>query len=519
MRGPGRALRPRVRRPARHPLLRRRPGLAHLLRPRPDRPATAARRLPGAVPADRRRQRRDAPAHRDARPDRRRRPGPRHRRPRPGHRRDLAPTSPTPWCWPPAATATSSTCRPTPRAATPPRSGGRTGAARYFANPCFTQIHPTCIPRSGDHQSKLTLMSESLRNDGRIWVPEGARRHRGPPTRSPRTSATTTWSASTRPSATWCRATSPPAPRRTSATRAAASAPAARASTSTSPTPSRRLGRAAVEEKYGNLFEMYERITGENPYEVPMRIYPAVHYTMGGLWVDYDLQTTVPGLFAIGEANFSDHGANRLGASRADAGPGRRLLRAAGHHRRLPGPRARHDAVDADAPRGRRGRRPRPRTGIDAAARRSTATAPSTPSTASSATLHVGVLRHGPHRGRACARRWTASRSCARSSGAASRCPAPASELNQSLEKANRVADFLELAELMCLDALHRERVLRRPLPRGVARPPTARPPRDDERLRATSRPGSSPAPAQPPVLHKEDLDFEYVHPTQRSYA
>ena len=184
-----------------------------------------------------------------------------------------------------------------------------------FANPCYTQIHPTCIPVTGDHQSKLTLMSESLRNDGRVWVPKerGDDRHAG---RHPRGRARLLPGAHLpgvrQPGAARHRLA---APRRTSATRAAASAPAGWASTWTSPTRSSALGRDAVEAKYGNLFEMYERITGEDPYEVPMRIYPAVHYTMGGLWVDYDLQSTIPGLFVIGEANFSDHGANRLGAS------------------------------------------------------------------------------------------------------------------------------------------------------------------------------------------------------------
>ena len=184
----------------------------------------------------------------------------------------------------------------------------------YFANPCFTQIHPTCIPASDEFQSKLTLMSESLRNDGRIWVPK-TRTTPGRPTRSPRPNATTTWSASIRRSAT-----SPPA--------MCASRAAMRmidANRGVGPLKNgvyldfadaiARLGKDVIEARYGNLFEMYQRITDENPYQVPMRIYPAPHYTMGGLWVDYNLMTNVPGLYCIGEANFSDHGANRLGAS------------------------------------------------------------------------------------------------------------------------------------------------------------------------------------------------------------
>ena len=187
------------------------------------------------------------------------------------------------------------------------------GAA--FANPCFTQIHPTCIPVSGDYQSKLTLMSESLRNDGRIWVPEAGRRQAHARRRFPKTSAIIIWSAAIPASAIWCPATSPRAPPKPCATKAAASAKPASASISISPKPSSAWAAQTIEERYGNLFEMYDRITGEDPYKTPMRIYPAIHYTMGGLWVDYHLMSTIPGLFVLGEANFSDHGANRLGAS------------------------------------------------------------------------------------------------------------------------------------------------------------------------------------------------------------
>jgi succinate dehydrogenase / fumarate reductase, flavoprotein subunit len=183
-----------------------------------------------------------------------------------------------------------------------------------FANPCYTQIHPTCIPQSGDHQSKLTLMSESLRNDGRVWVPKAAGDRRAP-------------------------ASIPDADRdyylerkypsygnlapRDIASRAAKEAcdegrgvgPGGRGVYLDFADAIRRLGKEVVRERYGNLFEIYERITGDDAYQVPMRIYPAVHYTMGGLWVDYDLMSNLPGLFVLGEANFSDHGANRLGAS------------------------------------------------------------------------------------------------------------------------------------------------------------------------------------------------------------
>ncbi len=184
----------------------------------------------------------------------------------------------------------------------------------YFANPCFTQIHPTCIPQSDEFQSKLTLMSESLRNDGRIWVPKDADDVR-PPSQIPEDERDY-YLERLYPSFG------------NLAPRDIASRAAKRAVDSgrgVGPLKNgvyldfadaiARVGRDTIEERYGNLFEMYERITDEDPYTTPMRIYPAPHYTMGGLWVDYELMTTVPGLYAAGEANFSDHGANRLGAS------------------------------------------------------------------------------------------------------------------------------------------------------------------------------------------------------------
>ncbi len=184
----------------------------------------------------------------------------------------------------------------------------------YFGNPCYTQIHPTCIPVSGDHQSKLTLMSESLRNDGRVWVPKAVGDKR---------------KAKDIPEAErdyYLERKYPSfgnlVPRDVASRNAKEMCDEGRGVGSSGlavyldfADAIKRLGKAAVEAKYGNLFDMYKQITGENPYEEPMRIYPAVHYTMGGLWVDYNLMTTVPGLYALGEANFSDHGANRLGAS------------------------------------------------------------------------------------------------------------------------------------------------------------------------------------------------------------
>src|SRR5690242_9248471 len=185
----------------------------------------------------------------------------------------------------------------------------------FFANPCYTQIHPTCIPVSGEHQSKLTLMSESLRNDGRVWVPK--RKEDAPKPPNQIAEADRDYYLERKyPS---FGNLSP----RDIASRAAKEVcdegrgvgPGGRGVYLDFSDAIKRLGRDKIAERYGNLFEMYQRITDENPYEVPMRIYPAIHYTMGGLWVDYNLMTTIPGLYAIGEANFSDHGANRLGAS------------------------------------------------------------------------------------------------------------------------------------------------------------------------------------------------------------
>ncbi len=225
------------------------------------------------------------------------------------------PTWPTPSSSPPAATATSSIFRPTPRAPTATAIWRAHKRGALFANPCFTQIHPTCIPVSGDYQSKLTLMCESLRNDGRIWVPKktGDKRSPEPDSRS---------RARLLPGAPLPQLRQPRPARRRLAQRQSGlrRRPRRRRNRPRRLSRFRRRHQAprrahVIDERYGNLFDMYERITGEDPYKGPMRIYPAIHYTMGGLWVDYNLMSTIPGLFVLGEANFSDHGANRLGAS------------------------------------------------------------------------------------------------------------------------------------------------------------------------------------------------------------
>ncbi|WP_153797194.1 fumarate reductase/succinate dehydrogenase flavoprotein subunit [Foetidibacter luteolus] len=208
-------------------------------------------------------------------------------------------------------------------------------AGAYFGNPCFTQIHPTCIPVSGDHQSKLTLMSESLRNDGRIWVPKKQGDNRRPneipeeerdyylERRYPAFGNLVPRDVASRAAKERCDAGYGVGSSKQAVYLDYAAAierygkieAGKQGNDNVGKDEIIKMGKEVVKEKYGNLFDMYEKITGENPYEVPMRIYPAVHYTMGGLWVDYELMTTVPGLYALGEANFSDHGANRLGAS------------------------------------------------------------------------------------------------------------------------------------------------------------------------------------------------------------
>ena len=279
----------------------------------------------------------------------------------------------------------------------------------------------------------------------------------------------------------------------------------------------KRLGRKAVEAKYGNLFDMYAQITGENPYETPMRIYPAVHYTMGGLWVDYDLQSTIPGLFVAGEANFSDHGANRLGRQCLDAGAGRRLLRAAQHDQRLPrgGP----------VPQGGRVP-PRGGSGGDrgAAADRQAAVDQGQPDRRlvppRAGPPDVGLLRDGALRGGVCARPSRGFASSRPSSGPTSRCSGTGDELNQALERAGRVADFFELGELMCIDALVRRESCGGHF-RAESQTEDGEAMRHDDEFAYVSAwefGGDSPNGGTKPILHKEPLVYEYVEMKQRSY-
>ncbi|WP_367140472.1 MULTISPECIES: fumarate reductase/succinate dehydrogenase flavoprotein subunit [Streptomyces] len=382
----------------------------------------------------------------------------------------------------------------------------------YFANPCFTQIHPTCIPRSGDHQSKLTLMSESLRNDGRIWVPK-AKGDTRPPGEIPE-SERDYYLERIYPSF----GNLVP---RDIASRAAKNVcdegrgvgPGGQGVYLDFADAIARMGRKAVEAKYGNLFEMYERITAEDPYEVPMRIYPAIHYTMGGLWVDYDLQTTVPGLFAIGEANFSDHGANRLGASALMQG-------LADGYFVLPSTindflaRHPHDAVPGDHPAVTE-------AVADVTDRLRRLLAAGGDRTPDSFHRELGELlwdECGMARTDAGLRKALDRIPALREEfWRRIRVPGTGEELNQSLEKANRIVDYLELAELMCLDALHRAESCGGHFREESATPDGEAARKDEEFSYAAA--WEFTGTGSPPVLHKEALTFEYVHPTQRSYA
>ncbi|GAA4706683.1 fumarate reductase/succinate dehydrogenase flavoprotein subunit [Pseudonocardia yuanmonensis] len=380
-----------------------------------------------------------------------------------------------------------------------------------FANPCFTQIHPTCIPVSGDHQSKLTLMSESLRNDGRVWVPKQIGDTRDPreipheerdyflERKYPSFGNLVPRDIASRAAKEVC-------------DEKRGVGPTGLGVYLDFDDAIQRLGRKAVEAKYGNLFEMYERITGENPYEVPMRIFPAVHYTMGGLWVDYDLQSTIPGLYVAGEANFSDHGANRLGASALMQG-------LSDGYFVLPVTIGDYLASNKLAP-----------------------VAPDDPAVVEAETevrerierlLSINGTRtvDSFHRELGhimwdyCGMERTEDGlrkalelipELRREFWNNVKIPGTGQELNQSLEKAGRVADFLELGELMCLDALHRRESCGGHF-RGESQTEDGEAQRDDENFSyaaAWEYTGRGSAP----VLHKEELEFEYVHPTQRSY-
>lgn len=381
----------------------------------------------------------------------------------------------------------------------------------FFANPCFTQIHPTCIPVSGDYQSKLTLMSESLRNDGRVWVPKDAGDKRSPDQipdsdrdyylerRYPSFGNLVPRDVASRAAKERC------------------DAGYGVGSTGMSVyldfrDAIQRDGADTIRGKYGNLFQMYERITGEDPYSVPMRIYPAVHYTMGGLWVDYNLETTVPGLFALGEANFSDHGANRLGASALMQG-------LADGYFVIPSTIAGHLA----------GRTLQPVTTDHPAFGEAEANARGIyeqllnvkgSRTADSFHRELGLMMWD-HCGMARNREGLAEvaqkiRGLREAFWNDVRVPGSAHDLNSELEKAGRVADFLEFAELFAKDALIREESCGGHF-REEYQTAEGEAQRDDERFCHAAAWEFQGADAES-VRHEEPMAFEYVKLTQRSY-
>jgi succinate dehydrogenase / fumarate reductase flavoprotein subunit len=380
-----------------------------------------------------------------------------------------------------------------------------------FANPCFTQIHPTCIPASGDYQSKLTLMSESLRNDGRIWVPKDPNDQRSPEKipasdrdyylerKYPSFGNLVPRDVAARNAKSMIDEGRGVGPQKNGVYLDFADAIA-------------RLGRRTIEERYGNLFEMYEKITGEDPYTVPMRIYPAPHYTMGGLWVDYNLMTNVQGLYALGEANFSDHGANRLGASALMQGlaDGYFVIPyTIGDY--LSAHLGEALSTDTDAFRA---------TEAEVAER-------------IRKLMSIGGKRSADsfHRelGRIVWEDCGIARNAAGLQRALTRIPALREEfwqdlrllggpeqLNQELEKAGRVADFFELAELMCRDALERDESCGGHL-REEHETPEGEALRDDAHFSYVSA-WEWTGPDREPALQKEPLELEFVKPSQRSY-
>jgi len=381
-----------------------------------------------------------------------------------------------------------------------------------FASPSFTQIHPTCIPASDEFQSKLTLMSESLRNDGRIWVPKSTNETRPPgdipederdyylERQYPAFGNLVPRDVASRAAMRMVQGGHGVGPLKNGVYLDFEDAIG-------------RLGRKTIEDRYGNLFEMYERITDENPYEVPMRIYPAPHYTMGGLWVDYNLETTIPGLFASGEANFSDHGANRLGASALMQG-------VADGYFVLPATISSYlanwlntptvptdDEVFVDA---------------EVEVRQRTQKFLSINGTKSVDHFHrklgkVMIAECGMSRStEGLERALVEIAEIKKDFWRDLRVLGSAESLNQSLERAGRVADFLELGELMVRDALDRNESCGGHF-RVESQTPEGEALRDDENYAFVSA-WEWTGEDSPPIRHKEPLEFEYVPLSQRSY-
>lgn len=410
----------------------------------------------------------------------------------------------------------------------------------FFANPCFTQIHPTCIPVSGEHQSKLTLMSESLRNDGRIWVPkkledaEKIRKGELKPTdlaeedrdyylerRYPAFGNLVPRDVASRAAKERCDAgygvnkTGEAVYLDFSAAfmRYGREAVATQHITNATEEQIRELGVKVVEAKYGNLFQMYEKIVDEDPYKTPMKIYPAVHYTMGGIWVDYNLETTIPGCFAAGEANFSDHGANRLGASALMQGlaDGYFVL-----------PYTMGDYLSKDISTGPIPTDSKEFDEAEQKVRQQLESFINTKGTKTVDHFHkrlgkimwnkVGMSRNAPHLKEAIQEIKALREEFYRDV----KVPGTADGMNTELEKAGRVADFLELGELFAKDALHREESCGGHF-REEYQTEEGEALRDDENFmyvaawEYTGEPGNA-------VLHKENLEYENIEVKTRSY-
>ena len=402
----------------------------------------------------------------------------------------------------------------------------------YFGNPCFTQIHPTCIPVSGDHQSKLTLMSESLRNDGRIWVPKAKGDNRVPKdipenerdyylerrypafgnlvprdvaSRAAKERCDEGYGVGTTKMAVYL-------DYKDAIMRYGKTEAGKHGLVNSDDKTIFNLGKQVVEEKYGNLFEMYEKITGENPYETPMRIYPAVHYTMGGLWVDYELQTTVPGLYALGEANFSDHGANRLGASALMQG-------LADGYFVIPYTLGNYLADDI-----RTSSIPTDHPAFETAEKEVTDRLNRLMNIKGKQTVESFHKRLGRIMWDECGMARSEKglkqaiaqiQDLKKEFWSDVRIPGEINEFNSELDKAGRVADLIELGELMCVDALDRNESCGGHF-REESQTEDGEAKRDDENYRyvaAWENKGDSEW-----QLHKEELNFEIVKPSQRSY-
>ncbi len=381
----------------------------------------------------------------------------------------------------------------------------------FFANPCYTQIHPTCIPVSGSHQSKLTLMSESLRNDGRVWVPKKVGDKRKP---EQIPEAERDYYLERRyPSFGNL------VPRDVASRNAKAVCDEGRGVGETGlavyldfADSIQRLGREVIEERYGNLFDMYEKITDEDPYRIPMRIYPAIHYTMGGLWVDYNLMSTVPGMFVLGEANFSDHGANRLGASALMQGlcDGYFVIPyTLGNYlagTTLPPVNTQHDAFKEAEDH------VQDRIRLLLSLKGSRTAKEFHRELGGVLWDFVGMSREDAGLRKALERIPQLREAFWQDLIV----PGTPDNLNQNLEYAGRVADYLEFAELLTQDALHRTESCGGHF-REESQTPDGEALRDDANFTYVAA-WESNGVGKPSTLHKEPLNFEYVHPSQRSY-